>query len=168
MFHPYIHGYMIAGIAAAPDIFDAILKDIAPDDPVWDIRPDPDRFTVREVLAHLADWEPIWRERMARIRREDRPVLENVDEEQMAIDHDYAYQDPRANLLSFRRDRKMLVHTLRELSDGEWNRIGMRPPVINELSLEAMAAMIAGHDGYHAQQILHWLAAGHDTDTTGK
>ena len=75
MFHPYIRNYLLAGLAATPDILDALLKDAADDSPLWDARPDLERFTIREALAHLADWEPIWQARIIRIRDEDSPEL---------------------------------------------------------------------------------------------
>ena len=159
MFHSYIRNYLLAGLAATPDILDALLKDTADDSPACDVRPDPKRFTIREVLAHLADWEPIWQARIIRIRDEETPELPNVDEEQMAIDHNYAQQDPRANLLSFRKERKLLLHLLESLPDSAWDRVGIRTPGIGPISMEAMATMILGHDGYHAHQVIQWLEA---------
>ena len=72
----------------------------------------------------------------------------------MAIDHNYAQQDPRANLLSFRKERKLLLHLLESLPDSAWDRLGNRTPGIGPISLEALAVMILGHDGYHAHQVI--------------
>jgi hypothetical protein len=33
----------------------------------------------------------------------------------------------------------------------------MRPPLIGEIHLESLAAMVLGHDGYHTQQVAEWL-----------
>src|SRR5437879_4197786 len=52
--------YVLAGLTGSPDVLEALLKDVGPNDPAWDKRPDPERFTIREVLAHLADWEGIF------------------------------------------------------------------------------------------------------------
>lgn len=159
MFHSYIRKYLLAGLAATPDVLDALLKDVADGSPAWDVRPDPERFTIREILGHLADWEPIWQARLIRIRDEEAPELPNVDEGQIAIDHHYAAQDCRANLLSFRKERKLLLHLLESLPDSAWDRIGLRTPGVGAVSLEAMAVMVLGHDGYHAHQIIQWLDA---------
>ena len=77
----------------------------------------------------------------------------------MAIDHHYAAQDPRANLLSFRKERKLLLHLLENLPDSAWDRLGNRTPGVGPISLEALAVMILGHDGYHAHQVVQWLGA---------
>ena len=34
---------------------------------VADRKPDPERFTIREVVAHMADWEGVWLERARRV-----------------------------------------------------------------------------------------------------
>ena len=159
MFHPIFANICWRGLRRRRTFWTRCSKSTPDDSPAWDARPDPERFTIREALAHLADWEPIWQARIIRIRDEDSPELPNVDEEQMALDHNYAQQDPRANLLSFRKERKLLLHLLESLPDSAWDRIGSRTPGVGPISLEAMAVMILGHDGYHAHQVITWLGA---------
>src|SRR5205823_12464234 len=96
--------------------------------PVWDFRPDPDRFTLREMVAHLADWEPIFMERFQRTRSETEPRLPDYDEGKIAIERDYAHSDPIANLARFRAGRASLVTFLQSLDDADWERTGDREP----------------------------------------
>ena len=67
----------------------------------FDERPAEGRFTLREAVAHLADFEPIFRGRMEAAYESPGVTVEPKDEGQMAIDHNYASQDLYANLENF-------------------------------------------------------------------
>lgn len=82
--------YVLNGLEAAPLVQARLLKDCTE----WDARPELDRFTLREMIAHLADWEVIWMDRVVRFTTEVHPYLESIDEGQIAIDNDYANLDP--------------------------------------------------------------------------
>jgi hypothetical protein len=136
--------YLLNGLDASPDIQQVLCARVVD----WDARPGPERFTVRESLAHLADWEPIWLQRMMRTKAEDVPDLPDIDEGVMAIEHDYASSDPRVSLERYRSGRVALVTFLRGLSDSDWSRRCHREGV-GEISMFEMAAMVLGHDSYH-------------------
>jgi len=159
MSNAFVRKYVITALAGTPEVVSALLKDMLPDDPLWDARPHPERFTLREVMAHLADWDEIWLGRVRRITTEESPVLPDIDEGQIAIEHDYEHQDPLQNLQRFTHTRTTLISTLRDLPDDAWDRIGVRPPLIGAVSLESLAAMVLGHDGYHTQQVAQWIRA---------
>lgn len=144
----YLLNYVLVGLEASPHIFSAISKDLADNDPKWDAKPDPERFSLREAVAHLADWDPIWLHRFQRICSEVRPSLPSIDEGELAIQNDYANSSPRASLEKFRGAREELVAFLRQRPDSDWNRIGFREGV-GEMSLFEVCAMITGHDNYH-------------------
>jgi uncharacterized damage-inducible protein DinB len=150
--------YLLHGLAATPVVVDRLLRDAEPAD--YDRRPDPERFTLREVIAHLADWEPIWLERLQKIRTENQPTLPSYDEGQMAIDHDYAHADVGEQQARFREGRARLLQFLQELSPAEWERSGLHTQW-GALSIETLAVLVHGHDGYHLRQIAEWL--GHST-----
>jgi uncharacterized damage-inducible protein DinB len=150
-FPPYAKKYFIEhGYGSLPTLLENALKGIT--DAELDARPDPERFTLREVVCHLADWEPIWLERVTRIVKEDAPVLPGYDEEQMVIDNDYAHQSLNSALERFKTGREALVAFLLTCEDDDWNRLGVREGV-GEMTLIILSAMILGHDLYHLKQI---------------
>ena len=51
-----IHLYLLLDLESAPEALARLLADVT-DPAAWDRRPDPDRFTLREMVAHLADWK---------------------------------------------------------------------------------------------------------------
>lgn len=148
--YPYAQNYLFTALESAPDLFDTLLHGLTEEEA--DRRPDPERFTIREIMAHLADWEPVFLGRLHRICAENVPVLEGYDEGQWAIDHDYAHTDPLAQSRLFRARRAEMVAFLRERSPADWQRRGDRPE-IGMVTVEAIALLIPLHDLYHLRQI---------------
>jgi predicted nucleic acid-binding protein len=154
-----VRKYLLISVGASPSVLAELLKGVSVEDPLWDISPDPERFTLREVVAHLADWEPIHAERIQRILAEETPTLDDMDEGAMALERNYAHQDPLANLQRYAEGRKALLSLFKSLSEEQWQRAGIRPPVIGHITIEQMATLVLAHDGYHFQQVVEWLSA---------
>jgi len=142
---------LIHDLTATPQILARLLANGAD----WDARPDPERFTLREVLAHMADWELIWRERITRICTEEEPFLPSIDEGQIAVERNYATKDPGQSLRDFQTRRLELVHQIRNLPAGAWILPAHRE-YVGDLDLFQLIVMIAGHDGYHLGQICEY------------
>jgi uncharacterized damage-inducible protein DinB len=163
MLPDFVRTYLLSALAGTPDVLEGFLKTVPDTDPVWDFRPYPERFTLREVIAHLADWEPIFLERMRRIQTETDPALPSYDEGQFALDRDYAHQSPQANLARFREGRTHMTAFLRAADSADWGRSGRyfrQEDKGDPITLEGWLAEVVGHDGYHTQQVALWLAAG--------
>ena len=150
--------YVLMGLEGTPDVLERLLHEQPSDGAGWDFHPDPERFTLREVVAHLADWDPIFRERMERMRDENNPALPDRDEGKIALERDYAHSDPLDNLARFRRERAQTIAMLRGLPPNAWDRPGLRE-ALGPMTIESLAVMILGHDGYHTRQIAQWVAA---------
>ena len=149
--YEYTQGYLFSALESAPKLFDHLLSGLS--DAEADRRPDPDRFTIREVMAHLADWEDVFLQRMRRIRDEDRPTLEGYDEGQWAIDHNYASTNPFDQARLFGERRAKMVGFLRACGPDDWQRVGNRPE-IGLISLEGLTLLVCLHDTYHLHQIV--------------
>lgn len=146
---------LMSGLTATPDVLERLLKSVEDGSPVWDFTPDQSRFTLREIVAHLADWEGVLSERIRLIRDEHEPDFPSVNENQMAIDNDYAHADPRECLAQFRARRIRLMQMLENLPPEGWTRIAKRH--FGPITLANQAILILGHDGYHLQQVAQWL-----------
>ena len=103
----YARNDFFAALEAAPALFDHLLRGLTEEEA--DRRPDPDRFTIREVIAHLADWEPVFLERLTRMRFEDHPTLPDYDEGQRAIERGYAQSDWHAQAPLFAGRRREII-----------------------------------------------------------
>ena len=151
--YSYFRNYLFSALESAPALFGTLLEGLTEEEA--DRRPDPDRFTIREIIAHLADWDPVFLERLTRMRAEDHPTLPGYDEGQWAIDHDYAHTDWREQLALFTERRYALAAFLRSCSPEEWARTANRPE-IGILTIESQALLIPLHDLYHLRQIAEW------------
>ena len=155
MFNERTRTYILHGLSATPILLEEMLKGITEDE--LNRRPDPERFTIREAVAHLADWEGIWLERMTAMRDTDHPTLPGYDEGQWAIDHDYAHADIVNELAKFQEGRARMTAFLGGLSGVQWERPGLHEEA-GPMTIGTLAALMLGHDGYHLRQIIEWRA----------
>lgn len=155
MLHEKLHRYLLIDLDSAPNVL-AKLLDTITDPAIYDRRPDPERFTLREVVAHLADWDQVFLGRLTQTRDAENPVLQGRDEGQVALDNDYVHADPAECLLRHQTNRREIVALLRGLAPEQWARIGAHTE-LGPVTLEAQAALIAFHDGYHRQQVVEWI-----------
>jgi uncharacterized damage-inducible protein DinB len=151
-----LYGYLLIDLESAPDVLARLLAEVS-DPAIWDRRPDPERFTLREVVAHLADWDQVFLGRLMQTRDADNPVLQGLDEGQVARDNDYAHADPAESLTRHAAGRAETVRFLRGLSPEQWARVGSHTE-LGPITLESQAALIAFHDGYHRQQVLYYVS----------
>ena len=151
-----VYRYLLLDLASAPDVLGKMLETVT-DPSVYDKRPDPERFTLREVLAHLADWDVVFLGRLKQTRDDDHPTLVGIDEGQVAVDNDYAHVDFAASLARFKANRAALVAFLQALSPAQWERVGNHTE-LGPVTLSAQAVLIAVHDGYHREQVVSWLS----------
>lgn len=146
--------YLLPAIAFGPQVVQRLLAQLPHDR--LDQALHSDRFTPREVVAHLADWEPIMRERIRTALANPGAEIPAYDEGQMALDHHYAQQDPEAQVEVFIRERCATAALLRSLSADEWER-HVYHPERGRQSVEDLANTLLGHDLYHIEQLTEYL-----------
>ena len=149
--------YLIAALAGTPEVVAGLLDGVPAGSTLWDARPDPDRFSLREVLAHLAEYDAVTTERIVRTRDEENPALPNWDEEQAVIANDYAHADPHATLARLRQSRAALADLIREMPTEAWERTCQREGVGPMTMVEVVTYFVA-HDGYHTHQIARYAS----------
>jgi uncharacterized damage-inducible protein DinB len=154
--YSYSRRYLFTALASTPVLFDNSLRELAPHEA--DLRPDPERFSIREIMAHLAHWEAIFLGRMQRVCDEEHPELEDLAEGQLVTEHNYAATDPLEQSRLFGERRAQTVAYLQTRTPKQWHRLGNRPE-IGLITLEALAMLLPLHDIYHLQQIAAWRDA---------
>lgn len=167
MLVPVMRERLLAALSGTVDVLDGLLGQTSPEDVLWDLRPDPDRFTLREVLAHLADYEEVWRERVRQTREEAGAELFPADKDRLAVEHDYAHSDVVSTRAAFRQRRAALVEYLRDLVPEDWQKVSyLGSPNSSPLTLEEQAAFVVIHDAYHTQQVAVWVRNAHKVQKT--
>ena len=152
-----VKAYLLMALAGAPDVFEDLLAGTTEEEA--DRRPEQDRFTIREAIAHLADWEEIFLERLTVSISQENPLLADIDEGQMAIDRDYAHRDWREQLQRYRRGRSAISTFFHSLAPEQWERAATHAKA-GRMTVADQAALIAGHDGYHMAQVIAWRKSG--------
>ncbi|HLK16261.1 MAG TPA: DinB family protein [Fimbriimonadaceae bacterium] len=152
-----VNSYVLLGLEASPSVFERLLS-VVPDD-LWDVRADPDRFTVREVYAHLAEWEPVLQARLSGTLLTDRFILPNYDPAELAIEHGYAKIDPEESVEKFRRGRAETVALIRSLPAAAYNRVGVHP-IRGPMTIGDQINAMLGHDMYHIEQVSQHIRGG--------
>lgn len=116
-------------------------------------KPSSTRWSILEVVAHLADLEAIYfGERLRRIAQEDAPALAGVDADRRAVEQNYQGAGLRETLQAFRQRRFENGAFLRGLPAQAWSRRG-RLPDGQWRSLEQIALGMGVHDANHLRQI---------------
>ena len=157
-----VYRYLLMDLESAPDVLAKMLETVT-DPGIYDRRPDPERFTLREVAAHLADWDEVFLRRMMQTRDDEMPTLQSLDEGRIAIDRNYAQADPRQSLERWRANRANLVAFLQSLSPEQWARVGSHTE-LGPITLTAQAVLVGAHDGYHREQTVSYLSRAEDAD----
>jgi hypothetical protein len=116
----------------------------------------PERFTPREIIAHLADWEPILLQRMKTAYETPGTTIEVYDEEEMARLNRYDLKDPLEQAELFIKHRCVTADFLRNLQPDDWKKTVWHPER-GVLSIEDQANLLIGHDLYHIEQLSAYL-----------
>ena len=115
-------------------------------------RPAPDKWSVGEILAHLADAEVIVGWRLRSILAAPGTPIQAYDQDALASARNYAKHDPKKSLAQFAAIREANLAFYKALSPEQWKHHGMHSER-GEESLERILHMMAGHDINHTQQI---------------
>ena len=115
-------------------------------------RPAPDKWSVAEILAHLADVEIVVGWRMRSILGAPGTPIQAFDQDAWVIAGHYAKRDPRKSIEQHRVVREANLALLKSLSSDQWKHYGQHAERGQE-SIERIVGMIAGHDVNHLRQI---------------
>jgi hypothetical protein len=121
-------------------------------------RPAPDKWSVTEILAHLADVEIVIGWRVRSILGAPGTAIQAFDQDAWVEAGHYARRNPRESITQLRAARAANLALYKSLSPVQWKHYGMHSER-GEESVEHIVRMIAGHDLNHLQQIERILTA---------
>src|SRR5579863_2674607 len=90
-------------VAATASRLEQLLGQMGPERA--DKSPAPGKWSIRQIVAHLADCELVFAHRMRQVLAEENPTLVAFDQEAWARNLDYARRKPKQSLDTFRRLR---------------------------------------------------------------
>jgi uncharacterized damage-inducible protein DinB len=129
-------------------VVEALMK-ITPDE--LDVKPGQGRWSVRDIVHHLADSEMIAAARLRFLLAQDRPTIQGYDQDEFA--RRLYYDRPHeASLELFRVVRQSTAEILDRLTPAEWVREGTHTEA-GPYGVEAWLKTYAEHAHKHARQI---------------
>jgi uncharacterized damage-inducible protein DinB len=115
-------------------------------------RPAPDKWSIVEILAHLAEDELTSSWRYRQMIEHDGTILAGFDQELWARLGSYPTWSPSDALELFRLLREANLRMLRSLQPEQWERSGIHVER-GKLTVRELARHMAAHDINHIQQI---------------
>lgn len=148
--------YILIGLRKNLEVFEMLVEAI-PDEKL-DQPTGPNRFTVREAIAHWADWESVHLQRVETALSFDLAPVPNLSESDRAEEKGYKSWTKKQCVEIFERDRNRLISFIEERNDFEIRRRFVHAK-FGTLTIADYAGHILGHDAYHVEQLLSVLLA---------
>lgn len=119
-------------------------------------RTEPDRFTLQELVAHLADFDDIFLDRLRLAHESPGATVQSFDPDQRAVEKHYTTRDVHHELDVFENRRRDLVDFLNGLSAEDWNKT-FHHPDLGDVSIDTYANLILAHDLSHISHATTYL-----------
>ncbi len=103
-------------------------------------RPVPGKWSTLEAVTHIADFEPVFADRMKRVIALDKPLLFVADENEFVKHLAYEHRDIEEELALVEATRKELARILRHIPESALQRAGVH----NEKGLVTLEQLLAG------------------------
>ena len=107
----------------------------------------PDKWTVKEVVGHLSDSERIFAYRALRIARGDQTPLSGFEQDDYVRRGNFGHRTLADIAEEFASVRSASIALFKSFESEDWERRGVANK--NEISVRALAYIIAGHELHH-------------------
>ena len=115
-------------------------------------RPAPEKWSVTEIMAHLADVEIVQGFRIRLILGSSGIAIQGFDQDVWARYSDYSRHDPALSLEGYKVNRQRTLLLLKSLPKKMWDHFGIHSERGKE-TVKRISEMMAGHDINHLRQI---------------
>ena len=115
-------------------------------------RPAPGKWSIAEILAHLADAELVIGYRLRLILASNGTAIQAFDQDAWAETFNYNRRDPKTSLETFRVLREINLRLLKSVPRSSWDNYGQHQERGKE-TVDHIVKMIAGHDLNHVAQV---------------
>ena len=115
-------------------------------------RPAPDKWSIAEILAHLADAEVVASWRLRLVLGENGAPIKSFNQDSWASVLNYGKSDAKWSLTVFRTLRENNLRMLKGIPRNLWENYGTHDERGKE-TVAHIVRMFAGHDMNHLQQV---------------
>lgn len=121
-------------------------------------KPAPDKWSIHEIIIHLADAEIVGVHRMKRVLAEDNPTLTAYNQDAWADALQYSLEDAARSLELFGLLRQTMLPALLRAEEADWQRCGIHEEA-GPLTLAQLLERYVNHVRGHLAQMNRVLAA---------
>jgi hypothetical protein len=150
-----MHHYLLRVIEFGPQVIGETLDQI--DEKDWDTPTHPDRFSPREVIAHLRFWEPVAQGRLRAAAENSGSEVLNWDEDQDVFDNDYASKNPRQMLAEWKAERARTAEYIKSVDPAKYNNHVVHG-MWGKITFDNLANLAIAHDMYHIEQLANFVS----------
>jgi uncharacterized damage-inducible protein DinB len=141
---------LIDQYVAGPQKLRGTLDGMSPEE--IDATPVLGQWSTRQVICHLADFEPVYAERMKHVIAEDQPTFGGGFHQQFADHLAYAERDIEEELRVIEATRVQMARIVRSLPTEAFERTGIHS-VDGAMTLTTLLERITNHITHHSQFI---------------
>ena len=127
-----------------------LLKPLSPEQ--IEYKPAPNKWSIREILCHLADCELVWSTRLRMTFGSDTPALQPFEQDAWGRAYDGAGYTTSAARATFTAVRQWNLALLEGLSEADAQRPATHPE-LGTITLWHIAEIAAGHDLHHLNSL---------------
>lgn len=127
-----------------------LIQPLTPKEQKW--KPEPGKWSIAEIVAHLADAEIVGSWRMRSMLGANGTAIQAYDQEAWAAVLQYGKRDAKQSLEVFRVLRENNLAMLKGLPRERWDSFGMHAERGKE-TIAHVTRMFAGHDTNHVLQV---------------
>lgn len=148
--HPGSTAELLARLAGVPKRLERVASGMSTRQTA--LRPEPGKWSAKEIVCHLADCELVYGFRYRKILSEPDAVLVPFDQDAWASSLHYRELSLKQALAAFAALRNAHVGLFKLLPAEAWERAGQHPEY-GALTLKQLAGHLADHDQNHIVQL---------------
>jgi len=116
-------------------------------------KPAPDKWSILEILGHLADVEIVYAYRFRQMLADKKPVIAPMDVDDWATSLGYSKESPAELIAAYGLNRHRTLQLLRRLKPGDLEKSAYHPEYQRDVTVAEYVEKIATHGANHLAQI---------------
>ena len=116
-------------------------------------KPSPEKWSILEMLAHLADMEILYAYRMRQIVADKNPTIAPINQDDWAKNLGYMEEKAPELVAAFGLMRHHNLNLLRRVKVEDLDKSAFHPELNRKVTLAEMVGMLARHGPNHLEQI---------------
>ena len=141
----------IAAAESSPKEIAAAVSGLSPD--VLTYKPAPDKWSILEILSHLADVEIVYAYRLRQMLADEKPVIAPIDQDAWAKHLGYL-DTPAPELVAlYGLNRHHNLRMLKRLEAADLEKSAFHPEIQKNVTVADLVERMSTHGTSHRQQI---------------